>query len=85
VSADTADDLEAYEDLAGLLVTALRAAKPCLPAISVPVEVRSQIKVALDAYETFCRPTCGWRDNGECAEGDCCGCPCGHGENEEAP
>lgn len=27
----------------------------------------------------YCRPTCGWRVDGECGEGqEWCGCPCGH-------
>lgn len=32
----------------------------------------------------YCRPTCQWLDEGECHAGDTCGCPCGHGTNEES-
>lgn len=43
-----------------------------------------QASGVVEAWESYCRPTCGAegdKNYDECEEGaDTCGCPCGHGE-----
>lgn len=34
---------------------------------------------ALEEYRNYCRPSCGYLEEGDCALGiDLCGCPCRH-------
>lgn len=42
---------------------------------------------ANNLLDGYCRPTCQWLEEGECDSGGeegTCGCPCGHGTNEES-
>lgn len=88
MSADTIDDLRAAEEQARALGSALRRA---LAAVDTDDDVGDEYGGALDAaceavaaWDSYCRPTCGYRDTGACADDDpdSCGCPCGHEEAE---
>lgn len=74
MSADTVDDLESAEDAAGTLAAALAA----VLADPFDSDARSTARALVSTWGDYCRPTCGFQDDGECMEGDCCGCPCGH-------
>lgn len=77
MSMDTVDDLHYAEDLAGSLTVALRG----LLAPGADPAARNRALGALAQFDTYCRPTRAWRYEGECREGDTCGCLCGHGED----
>lgn len=78
MSMDTADDLEYAENLIGSLAAELRAARERLNDV-LPYIIASS--TALAVADTYCRPTCRWRDEGKCADSDTCGCLCRHGES----
>lgn len=90
MATDMVDDIHCAEDRIGLLEHVLRVLldEPLMPKLDkVPFSddeksyenaVRAA-RLALD-FEEYCRPSCAWRWEGECQDGDCCGCPCGHGE-----
>ena len=48
-----------------------------------------RVRSALAEWDNnYCRPTCRWRDDGECHDVNVpdfadCGCPCGHGEEDQ--
>lgn len=72
---DSVDDLEFAEDVASLLARALRS------TAAVTGIQRGLKDQALYEWDRYCRPTCRFLDEGECASGsDTCGCPCGHEE-----
>lgn len=67
MSVDAVDDLEAYEEMCGVLAAALKNTR----------STSDQTRFALDEWDSFCRPTCA---AGDC-DGIGCGCP--HHEDEE--
>lgn len=82
MSTDTVDDLHHAEDMIQQLMHALATARPHLVGDPLTTALH-----ALDAAETYCRPSCGYLDTGECHDGgddiDTCGCLCQHDEADE--
>lgn len=88
MSVDVVDDIESGEDRAGEFAETLHdlvlawdhylatgAQRSYLNGVADVVEIaRKQV----DAWRAYCRPTCGFLDTGECADGETCGCPCEH-------
>jgi len=67
------DDLWHAEDMAGLLASAVRQ------LLDGTVGARREAKLALEAWDSYCRPWCGADGAGVDQPGhkdDCCGCPC---------
>lgn len=87
MSMDTVDDLHFAEDTASSAVAALDQLLAAL-AEHRPTILRddldplagaiSNARAVVAGWPGFCRPTCRFLDEGECADGDCCGCPCDH-------
>lgn len=80
MSLDSVDDVEAAEDMAAMLARVVRG------LLFAPVSTSDvdQARSALEEWGDYCRPTCGFRTEGECQDDeDTCGCPCGHEPREE--
>jgi hypothetical protein len=69
MSIDTVDDLHGAEDLVGSL--AFEVARLRLGREPTREE-------GLAVISDYCRPSCGFRTDGVCADGDDCGCLCDH-------
>lgn len=84
MSRDVVDDPQHAEDLIGRLTAALEAVRPGL-LVGPTEEAIAEAIAAAQAGREYCRPTCGWTDDGSCGTGepDVCGCPCNHGEEEQ--
>jgi hypothetical protein len=65
MSADVVDDLHAAEDMAGRLAEALR-----FVLADVDFDGQVDARVALASWDEYCRPGCGWRDQGVCDDAD---------------
>lgn len=86
MSTDTVDDLHAAEEMAGRLCAALEALY--LTPTDDPLTYEAALddaRAAIRGGETYCRPSCSTGDDGECLEGDTCGCPCGHADLDDEP
>lgn len=88
MSADTVDDLHCAEDMMGSLEGALRRLLDVID-VQLVVEGSYQFATAVDQArcvlveaENYCRPSCCFLDEGECLDGEDCGCPCGHEPRE---
>lgn len=86
---DTIDDLHCAEDAIGELAGALRRLLDVATGLlSTDVDDEYE-EAALNAarvlvdVDNYCRPSCCFLDEGECLDGDDCGCPCGHEGWEE--
>lgn len=86
MSYSTSDDVHAAEQTAALLAEALRRA---LAAVEADDDIGDEYGNALDdahaavaTWAAYCRPTCRYRERGECWTGESepgfCGCPCNH-------
>lgn len=74
-------DLEGAEDLAGVLAKALQ---DVLDA-ACGFDATRRALDALAEFSGYCRPSCGYLDDGECHAEDParCGCFCGHADNDD--
>lgn len=84
MSTDTVDDLHAAEDMIGRLSAALERAL-MLPRVDQDdADAYQAVAEAAAAARDYCRPSCGFNDDGDCASGEAtCGCPCEHGAEEK--
>lgn len=68
----TADpDLAEAEQLCSDLAAALRAAVDHCDFADVPAVLE-----AVETWEHYCRPSCGFLEDGRCGVGEGCSCPC---------
>lgn len=86
---DSVDDLHAAEDYAGgaanVIDELLRNMIAADVTLEFPQSLRDQAFSTLSEWRSWCRPTCGYVDEGECQSGeDSCGCPCNHEPKEDA-
>lgn len=64
-----------------VMLTPNDCARIALQAIGVAVE---RGRALVSEWEHYCRPTCRFLEEGECIDGDSCGCPCQHEPVEES-
>lgn len=84
MSDDLVDDLHCAEDTMGELAAALRQFVE-LDDVGDFTDLVEATRPLLEQHDSYCRPSCGWVDEGTCNsdDPDCCGCPCGHEGWEE--
>lgn len=78
---DTGADLAGAEDLAGVLARALRE----ILNPETGFDAQAAAIDALAEFSGYCRPTCGFLDDGHCHTADPagCACICGHDDDDD--